>query len=521
VGGHFRIAGAVDFDRGAAADFEALTGAPCTVADLASMTPEELRAACPEPPDVVFTSPPCKSFSGCLPAAVAASEPYQAMASLAVRGLWLALEAFAERPPLLILMENVPRIQNRGRELLDQVVGLLRAYGYVARETVHDCGELGGLGQRRRRFLLVARHAKAVPNFWFEPPSRGLRPLGQVLGELPVPWPRSAEGGPMHRLPRLSALNWVRLALVPPGGDWRDLPPRVRLVESRVRQNGGFGVEAWSAPAHAVLAEGTVHHTRASVADPRLGYGSRRGTMGVSEWAHPAGTVIGASRPDKAAAVADPRLGCSPRNTVLGVSEWDSPSGTVIAAAQADNGAFSVADPRPTCEVREGAYGVTSWDRPSTTVIAAGSIHNGPWQVADPRGRGLLRVIGDRIEGPADELRRLDLADPRPLTDPPLIVAADGTWHRPMTTLELAALQGLPIRQGKEWLRLEGSSHSAWRQRIGNAVPPPTAEAIAETALRALVAADLGVWELGGEGVWVSPPENRREDGPAVERGNS
>src|SRR5207249_4660510 len=58
-----------------------------------------------------------------------------------------------------------------------------------------------------------------------------------------------------------------------------------------------------------------------------------------------------------------------------------------------------------------------------------------------------------------------------------IIRALDGTWHRPFTTLELAALQGL--LEPDEHLELEGRSDSAWRERIGNAVPSPTAAAIA------------------------------------------
>lgn len=546
--GRFRIAGAVDFDAAAARDFETLTGHPCTVADLSTMTPDELPAACPEPPAVLFTSPPCKSFSGCLPAATAETPKYRDMADLAVRGLFLTLETWPNNPPRLILMENVPRIQNRGRYLLDTIIGMLQAYGYACRETVHDCGELGGLGQRRRRFLLVARHTRSVPNFWFEPPKKPLRTVGNVIGQLPVPWPGGDAGGPMHRLPRLSALNWLRLALVPAGGDWRDLPAEVQMRPHEGRPNAPYGVEDWDQAAHAVVAAANVRNARAAVADPRLPPRQQRqnGGFGVEAFDAPGHAVVaeGTVRNTRAA-VADPRVQCGPRNGAYGVTSGDEPAGTVLAAAVHDNGTFSVADPRPTCAVREGSYGVTGWDETSTTVIAAPSPHNGPWQVADPRPEHACRrgsygvqddnapsptVIGEAnafhgqnvrdprgaargvlwidrksgaLVGPAEVLECFNVDDKRPMADPPIIITADGTWHRPMTTLELAALQGLPVGCEGDWLVLDGRSHRDYRQRIGNAVPPPTAEAIAETALRALLAADAGVWELGGEGVWV------------------
>lgn len=82
------------------------------------------------------------------------------------------------------------------------------------------------------------------------------------------------------------------------------------------------------------------------------------------------------------------------------------------------------------------------------------------------------------------------------------IVSEDGTWHRPFTTLELAALQGL-VDVG-EHLELEGTSDTAWRERIGNAVPSPAAAAIASVMGRALLLAWAGeTFSLDAMPVWV------------------
>lgn len=484
----FESVGAFDFDAAACRDFEYLTGEPATVADLATLSPDQLRAGCSSRPDVVFTSPPCKAFSGCLPEATSKTEKYQDMSSLALRGVWLALEAWRTPPPLVVL-ENVPRIMSRGRQWLDQVTGLLQGYGYAVRESTHDCGELGGLAQRRRRFLLVARHVEQVPEVLYEPKRRALQPIGAVLEQLPVPLPGSSAGGPMHSLPRLSALNWLRLALIPAGGDWRDLPDAVAMPRRAARQNGGMGVNDWADASHAVVAEGSVRNTWASIADPRLE--------------------------------------CSPRSTVLGVGGWSEPSATVIGAARHDNGSFALADPRVTCERHEGSLGITGWDSASTTIIGSATHHNGPWQVADPRLQHAPRdgghevqdwaqpshtIIGDArvckgssvadpripsIAGP-----ELDLANTRPTTL--VIRAADGTWHRPLSTLELAALQGFPTWHRGDWLKLDGESHKEWRQRIGNAVPPPAAEAIARECRKTLEAARAGRLHFGSTPTWVS-----------------
>jgi hypothetical protein len=85
-----------------------------------------------------------------------------------------------------------------------------------------------------------------------------------------------------------------------------------------------------------------------------------------------------------------------------------------------------------------------------------------------------------------------------------IIRARDGTWHRPFTTLELAALQSLI--EPEEHLELDGLSDQAWRERIGNAVPPDSAEAIAEVMGTTLLLAESGeTFQLSATPVWVRP----------------
>jgi len=429
VTGRFHTLCGIDVNRDACEDFRNLTGAPAVQMDLFSpedyeafhgrkppadwraATPEDLRAAAGGiAPDVLFTSPPCKGFSGLLPRGRSESEKYQALNRLTFRSIWLALEAWRDDPPGLILLENVPRITVRGERLLRDIKRLLAAYGYLCHEGYHDCGELGGLAQHRRRYLLVARNQRKVPMFLYQPPKQRVRSLGEVIG--PIPLPDDPAGGPLHRLPRLQWRTWVRLALIPAGGDWRDLkdirPEQYRIVPADGRHNN---VER------------------------------------ITGWDQPAGTVAGGARPSQGAiSVADPRLGCSPRNA---------------------------------------AYRIIRWDEPSLAVTGAGDIHSqGAAAVADPR------IPGDSDRGVW------------------IIIAEDGTWHRPLTTLELAALQGFPVvmPDGRP-LTLAGKSDARWRERIGNAVPPPAAGAIAEQALLMLLRSAARVWEASATPVWVHPTE--------------
>ncbi|MFD1288921.1 DNA cytosine methyltransferase [Laceyella putida] len=89
-------------------------------------------------------------------------------------------------------------------------------------------------------------------------------------------------------------------------------------------------------------------------------------------------------------------------------------------------------------------------------------------------------------------------------------MSEDWSWHRPLTTYELAILQGFPTHVNGKLLELAGNNEARWRERIGNAVPPAAAKAIGETILRSLMAAKAGVWLMDSEEVWVQPNEGDR-----------
>lgn len=608
----FRSLGSVDFDAKACRDLERLTGGPAFCRDLAAMQPAEMRALTGACPDVVVMSPPCKSFSGCMPAARAGEDRYVDMSQLAVRGVFLALEAWAPALPKIILLENVPRIQTRGAELLAQVVSLLQRYGYTTDQRTHDCGELGGLAQRRERFLLVARHLERCPDVLRKPPAQRVRKVGEVLGVLPSP--AADHGDEMHRLPLLSPLNWLRLAAIRAGKDWRDLPPAIRLGgDAHARHDGKLGVERWDDAAHTVIGRGSrpgstwastadprvgwdpavhggrpdsygvgswsatsptvrgrsdIQTSRGSIADPRLAESATRfkGKYGVGGWDNVGHTVIGAGAQPALghASVADPRLAerAARQNGGFGVEAFDDAAHAVLGEGSVRNTRASVADPRLGCEPRNGHYGVISSDEPSPTIIGHHQHDRAPASVADPRlsyrsadrvaqadrrkagrghsGRGDFGVLDPAAPAPTIRARHhvrqapaavvdnrgwpvpthelvregddlvlygpeLDLKSTRPVLL--VIRAPDGTWHRPLTDRELATLQGFPLD-----CQLEGPSSSSRkggagrREHIGNAIPPPTAEAIAREVAATLRSTRAAGFLVGGD-VWVQPEE--------------
>lgn len=509
----FRSLGGIDLDQEACTDFEALTGSPALCADVAELTAQELIAfAGARAPDVVFSSPPCKGFSGLLSKKAAKKDRYRKLNRLVLDWIDVMLEAWGDEPPRLVLIENVPRIASRGEAFLRRVRRRLAKAGYVFTSSTHDCGELGGLAQHRRRFLLVARHPRRCPPLLYQPPVRRVRACGEVLGQLPMPEDPAA--GELHRLPKISWLNWVRLGLIPAGGDWRDLPGVLEEGQARREVHKRHEVAAWDQPTGTIAGSGSNGVT--SVADPRIQCLPRSGTYGVGSWGEPSKTVIGAARIDSGAfAVADPRPAQWHRG-ILGVRRWGDPSGTVTGRASPMTGTFAVSDPRYRAAY-DHALRVLRWDEPSFTVAGKTSPGCGAYQVADPRlpGEGVLPIdaaLATLEGGPWSVLNPetgeivVDIRDPRKAPDvAPVILARDGTWHRPLTTLELAALQGLPARVGGKPLRLAGRAVSRWRERIGNAVPVQTAEAIARRMLVSLVEAEAGAMSLSSLPLWVAP----------------
>ncbi|HEP8230565.1 TPA: DNA cytosine methyltransferase [Pseudomonas aeruginosa] len=583
--------GGIDVDPAGLRDFERLAGVPGTLLDLFTRdqyvrfhgkepptgwreaTPEDVRrAAQGKRPDAVFISSPCKGASGLLSEKLSLTPKYQALNELTLRCIWLMGEAWADDPVPLIVFENVPRLASRGRHLLDQINSLLGGFGYAVAETTHDCGELGGLAQSRKRFLLVARHVEKVPPFLYEPEKKSLRAVGDILGRMPLPGDIEA-AGPMHRVPSLQWKTWVRLALVRAGSDWRSLND-LAVEDGYLRDliivpeyhRGVLGVNHWGDSCGVVAGASRPMNGRFSVADPRAPANALQYQQyGVRRWTDTSGAIIGVKSPGQGTySVADPRgqsFGKYP------VTDWDGPSGTVIAASTTGQGAFAVADPRPGGVRHNNVFRVVSMGSHAGTVTGGHSPSSGGQAVADPRyhnwhpgassrklhvgewgsatgtvtgsqqvASGALSIadprVFDRTKGDAyltgghygvvgfdqsagavsasarHDNGRWSVADPRmPAANDRLtciIQSLDGTWHRPFTTLELAALQSLV--DPEEQLVLDGLSDSDWRERIGNAVPPAAAEAIAGVMGTTLLLAEAGeTFMLSNTPIWVRP----------------
>ena len=456
------------------------------------VTPEDILEACGgEYPDVVFLSPPCKGNSGLLPQASASTAKYQALNRLATRGMFLCLEAFKDDLPSVFLLENVPRIRSRSKGLLNTIKGMLRSYRYAVDDRDHDCGEIGGLAQHRKRYLLMARNQDKMDSFVYLPTKQRVKSIGEVIGPLPLPGAKHM--GPLHRLPKLQWKTWVRLALIPAGGDWRDLekiaPDEYRLehiprgggsfgvqdwdepshtVTGRAKANGStasniadprmtnknmypnnYGVQPWDKPSHTVRSTGKVMNASVSIADPRLNEreGRHPGVYRVVKFNEPAPCVTGTRFGSGAIAISDPRTGFkdSTHTAIYQVNKWEKEAHAVTGAHRPNNGAISISDPRV-----GGGYSnkrkVLEWEQPASTVTGTPDIQSGAQSVADPRlnckpRSGMMGVQkwdepGKTVIGSGDiHAGATAIADPRISckSRPNLYGVAD--WDEPISTV--------------------------------------------------------------------------------------
>jgi site-specific DNA-cytosine methylase len=253
--------------------------------------------------------------------------------------------------------------------------------------------------------------------------------------------------------------NWLRLCMIPGGGDHRDIEGVLADGQARRDIFGKYKITLWDEPTPTVAGSGS--NGIYGVADPRVKSAYDRG---------------------------------------YGVLRWDEPSPTVAGGSAVGQGAYAVADPRFTCVPRSGAYGVAAWNEPARTITGHHEVDNATAAVADPRVTS---------PGPDSWLREIDWSreNRRPLEKAPVLIARDGTWHRPFTLLDLAVLQDMPWQIDGEPLDLSGRWLGKIRRRIGNAIPVGAMAAVATKMLVTLLGSELGAFSLSGDAVWVEGPD--------------
>jgi site-specific DNA-cytosine methylase len=319
-------------------------------------------------------------------------------------------------------------------------------------------------------------------------------PMGTITGDARPMKGAFSVADPRHPLNDFSALSverWDESSHVitgqRAGNNLFISDPRI----DGVRHNNVLRVAEWDGPSPSVTGGGHPSSGGICVSDPRTGYtDAHKNVYRIVRWDEASQTISSGHGPSSGGmSVADPRFPNEQgqHSGKYSVQPWDGHSSTITGSDRIGSGALCVADPRPAAQrskgdayLTNGNYGVVPWDEACGAVSAAASHDNGRWNVADPR----LPEASEKLVA--------------------IIRALDGTWHRPFTTLELAALQSLI--DPEDMFDLDGNSDSAKRERIGNAVPPAAAQAIADLMGQTLLLVWSGqTFALSATPVWVQP----------------
>ena len=219
--------------------------------------------------------------------------------------------------------------------------------------------------------------------------------------------------------------------------------PELRLAENPGRHASKYRVNDTSAPSNAITAvDGRVNSGAPCVADLRLRAKANNGCYGVLHLRFPAETITGNAAPGgSACSIADTRV------------EQDA----AVALCETAPTIVAVFDGTATAPMR----GATRRRGPTKGLRGGRNALQGAWWTSDPRVPCNPPL--------AVRWRQTDLDDAPPYV-PVIPGRGDGSWHRPITLLERAALQNIPVVIDGQPLDLYGSATTVARH-IGNAVP--------------------------------------------------
>ncbi len=203
---------------------------------------------------------------------------------------------------------------------------------------------------------------------------------------------------------------------------------------------------------------------------------------------------------DAVPAPLDLALGCSPRVGAYGVIDEVAP--TVIGCSKIDNATVAIADPKPALP----PLVVLSYEQAK---LVADGLVVAPFMVVDPDHPDVpLAIVDDMAKPPFRWVEKRSKRGKVTRVKEPVtlvLISEDGTWHRPLTTLELAVLQGLDWMHHGKPLDFGGGA-TKQREAIGNLIPKPVARAFGVQLLAAGLASKAGVFLYGGgSGLWVRP----------------
>jgi DNA (cytosine-5)-methyltransferase 1 len=282
----FRIVAAIEIEPDAVATFKANhSDVQVFQQDVRAVQGNMLLELAGRPLDVLAACPPCQGFSS-LTSKWRRSDPRNALIAEVAR---LA----EEMRPRVVMVENVPGLVDKGKELYHDLLTRLEDAGYTCNWSILQVADYGVPQKRRRLVLLAGRGFRVeMPSPSHSgtgerslPPWRTLRDALSGLTNKPVTLAEAqALGGPQavnwHITRQLSPENFERLRHAKPGAVWKALPEEVRPPCHRAGYNGFtnvYGRMRWDEPSVTITAGCT------SLSKGRFGHPEEDRTISVRE----------------------------------------------------------------------------------------------------------------------------------------------------------------------------------------------------------------------------------------------
>lgn len=240
----FHVVGAVELEKNAAATYRANHPEVAMFnEDVSTIKGETLRKLSSSGQiDLLAGCPPCQGFSS-LTSKYKKPHPGNLMVKEMTR-------LVQEIQPRAIMMENVPGLRDKGKQLFREFLQTLEANGYVIREAVLQVADYG-VPQSRRRLVVLAGKGFAIelpPATHHRTGDNDLKPwktIREVIANRPKPLTLTdaiKRGSPKefdwHVVRTLSAENQKRLQMAKPGQSWTKIPKEMRPKCHKNRKAG-------------------------------------------------------------------------------------------------------------------------------------------------------------------------------------------------------------------------------------------------------------------------------------------
>lgn len=249
----FKVVGAVELERHAFSTYK--SNHPEVHAfrqDVRTVKGELLSSFSPKGEiDLLAGCPPCQGFSS-LTSKYDKVDPRNDLVMEMAR-------LIVEIRPRAVMMENVPGLLIRGKNLFEKFLDAIRSEGYVCDYRVLQVADYG-VPQSRRRLVLLAGKGFQIPipnPTHSQNPKRGLKPwrtIDMVIKKMPHPvelkdaLAQSPQAFNWHVVRTLSPQNKHRLGFARQGKSWSSIPKRLRPVCHQDRSAGFsnvYGRMAW------------------------------------------------------------------------------------------------------------------------------------------------------------------------------------------------------------------------------------------------------------------------------------